>query len=359
MMEEKIRRLLSWKQGREQPPVTLELNVTNKCNLSCRSCWQREHEVAEDKLDTDRMLGIVEEAIDLGVEEFRFPGAGEPLLKPGIFDAFRLVKEEGKEGQLITNGTVLSEGRAQELVEIGWDIVTISLDSPLAGKNNYLRGKNAYQRTISALDHLSGKKKQFSSELPHLRVNMVLSNRNYQDIKPMLDLISKYGVEELNIQPMTVWGASGRSLKLNEDQQDEFKKMAKQATKYAQRLGIETNLAEFYQTDLVEKAAENMKGALTTPDYDDRFLSLPCFEPFYNFVIFASSKTGPCSVSGGSNGDSILEKSLREIWYQGSITEVRRSLLSQQLLDFCQNCCSAINLENRKLRERLQRATSS
>lgn len=350
---------MRWRQGKQQPPTTIEINPTNQCNLKCKSCWQREFEVSEDRLSSEKIYQIVQQAIELGVEEFRFPGAGEPLLKPNLLQAFELVKREGKEGQLITNGTLITEDKAERFIELGWDCLTISLDSPQPKVNDYLRGKKGtFEKTQDALMFLRKYKRQYNSEKPLLRLNMVLSNRNYDQLSAMIRLAAKYGVDNLQVQPMTVWGDLGEKLKLDQIQRKEFKRRAREADSLAEEKGVRTNLGEFYETELVKRAADNMQKELKEDMQfsDDGFLSLPCFEPFYNLVVFPDGRVGPCSISGGKDGDSVLEKNLEEIWYYGSIDKVRESLLNHDLLDYCQSCCSAVNLETKRIKEKLAQA---
>lgn len=355
-MEQKIKRLSKWRQGSKAPPTTIEINPTNRCNLKCKSCWQRAFKVKEDRLCADKIFQVAQQALDLGVSEFRFPGAGEPLLKPGLFQTFELIKQEEKEGQLITNGTLITEDKAERFIELGWDCLTISLDSPQPQVNDYLRGKKgAFEKTQRALMFLQKYKRQYNSEKPLLRLNMVLSNRNYDQLSAMIRLAANYGVDDLQVQPMTVWGELGEKLKLDQIQRKEFKRRAREADSLAEEKGVRTNLGEFYETELVKRAAEGMEEELKEDmqSSDDEFLSLPCFEPFYNLVVFPDGRVGPCSISGGKDGDSVLEKNLEEIWYYGSIDKVRESLLNHDLPDYCQSCCSAVNLETKRIKKRL------
>ena len=110
-MEEKIIRISKWKRHRKVNPLTLELNITNRCNLKCRMCWLRSNKPDySTEMNDETLIRIIEEAIDMGVKDFRFPGSGEPLTRKNIlFKLMRLVKESDRSGLLISNGTLFNE----------------------------------------------------------------------------------------------------------------------------------------------------------------------------------------------------------------------------------------------------------
>jgi len=140
-MDEKIKRLAMWAHGKKAPPLTLELNITNRCNLRCRMCWLRFAKPNYEEMKDEELVRIIDEAITLGIKEFRFPGSGEPLMRKKIlFELMEKVKEGKGNGLLISNGTLFSEEDVKKLVEMEWDVLTISLDGPSPKINDYIRG---------------------------------------------------------------------------------------------------------------------------------------------------------------------------------------------------------------------------
>ena len=80
-----------------------------------------------------------------------------------------------------------------------------------------------------------------------------------------------------------------------------------------------------------------------------------CFEPFYNMIILPNGSVGPCSVFGGAGGDDCTSRSLHEIWYGEIFNSYRNGLMSGNLPRFCQHCCVAVFIENRRIRRKLMR----
>ena len=362
MMKEKVERLRQWRAGIPAGPITMEINPTNRCNLTCTSCWQREFEYDEkDYLSTERLLSLVREASEIGVKEVRIPGAGEPMLRTDLFEIMEEIKRFGMHGLLINNGTAWTEEKIQRVVAMGWDCLTFSIDGPNPETNDALRGKpGTFALITKNLRRLSTVKKEQGSDLPLIRFNMVLSNKNYRQLTEMVEFANEYDCKDLQVQPMTVWGDDGRPLALSEEQRAALPRHVKPALELAKKYGIFTNMGAFLSTSIVANAGENMDKAIAeqTSDIEDQFLSLPCFEPFYNLVILPDGTASFCSVSGGKDGDSILHKSLKEVWQGNAYQTIRATLLNKNLRDYCSRCCSVVNMENNRIRKSLISVTT-
>lgn len=65
------------------PPVHVQLNPTNRCNLNCGfcSCSERDRKA---ELDFDNLLKVMAQFKDLGCKSVTITGGGEPLLYPNL-----------------------------------------------------------------------------------------------------------------------------------------------------------------------------------------------------------------------------------------------------------------------------------
>ena len=354
-MEEKIIRISKWRRHRKVNPLTLELNITNKCNLKCRMCWLRSNKPDYSTEMNDRtLIRIVKEAIDIGVKDFRFPGSGEPLTRKNIlFKLMRLVKESGRSGLLISNGTLFNEKDVKELIIMGWDVLTISLDGPDAKIHDYLRGVNgAFKRTIKTLSLIKKWKRKLKTEKPWLRMNIVLTNKNYNKLDKLIELANKFGFREVLLQPMTVFSEEGKRIMIKNENIDIH---LKNAIKKANSYGIRTNFNLFIRNKIVRMTNE-METIINEEiqKYKDKFLSIPCFEPFYNMIISPNGNLKICAISGETNVN-VKNTPLKDAWFSKPMREARRKLRKKKLFDFCSHCCVPIFLENRRIRKKLMR----
>lgn len=109
----------------------LRISVTDKCNLRCRYC------MPEDGVDTrshqevltiEEMYRMTALFVASGIRKIRITG-GEPLVRKGILDFIRQVRQLPIEDlSMTTNGTRLAE-QAAALKEAGLDRVNIGLDT--------------------------------------------------------------------------------------------------------------------------------------------------------------------------------------------------------------------------------------
>lgn len=357
-MDEKLEILSNWMNGKEAPPITIEINVTNRCNQKCLSCWQRNGNINYDELSEEKWLDVVKEASEMGIKEIRLPGSGEPLMRKDlILKIMEEAKKGGMEGLLITNGTLFEENSVRKVVDMEWDNVTFSIDGPDVEMNDYLRGvEGAFEASTRWLKEFVRLKQELKKDKPILRINVVLSNKNYDKLEKMIELAHELGCNAVSIQPMTVFSSLGEELKLNKKQLKELPKHINNAKQLAEKYRIHTNVDSFLESEVIEKANEMdevMKSE--TKNIENRFLSLPCFEPWYNIIITPNGIAGPCSMFGGVNGVSIADKKLAEIWYGKYFTNIRERLLKKDLFDFCKNCCVVVFEENKRLRNEISK----
>jgi MoaA/NifB/PqqE/SkfB family radical SAM enzyme len=352
-MNEKVERLIEWARGGRAPPLTLELNITNKCNLLCKMCWLRSARPTHDEMEDEELLRIIEEAVEFGVREFRFPGSGEPLMRKDVlFKLMKRVKEGNGNGLLISNGTLFSEEDVKKLIEMEWDVLTISLDGPSPEINDYIRGvSGAFKNVMKTLDLIEKWKKRLKKEKPWLRMNVVLTNKNYDKLEEMMALAKKFNFKEFLLQPMTIFSEEGEKLKV--ENIENVSKYLIAAERRAKEFGIKTNMESFIRNAIIERTNEMERMIEEEIKKFDGFLSLPCFEPFYNLVIMPDGKAGPCAIAGGKTEASVRNKSLKEVWFGQGFEEFRKRLLDGKLFPFCSHCCVPIFLENKKLRNEL------
>lgn len=102
----------------------VELEVTNRCNLSCEHCYV-DTAVACD-VPSEKAFSLIEESDRLGINRFVITG-GEPLLYEGIYAVASFARRCGiPEVNLQTNGTLIHEFDAKEMRV--FNVVQLSLD---------------------------------------------------------------------------------------------------------------------------------------------------------------------------------------------------------------------------------------
>ena len=121
-------------------PLFVVWNFTNSCNLKCKHCYQdSEHETLCDELTLAEKLDVVDQMGALHIPMLAISG-GEPTLSKDLVPVIKRASEYGMHISLATNGTTMTQKRANELLDAGLRYVEISLDSVSPERHDAFRG---------------------------------------------------------------------------------------------------------------------------------------------------------------------------------------------------------------------------
>jgi radical SAM protein with 4Fe4S-binding SPASM domain len=106
--------------GGQRAPLSGGWDVTERCNLDCGHCYIRQPPGdvgrASRELSKEQIGSIFEQAAGEGCLWFLFTG-GEPFLRPDFMEIYRYAKRCGLLPTLFSNGTLLTPGLADELLD--------------------------------------------------------------------------------------------------------------------------------------------------------------------------------------------------------------------------------------------------
>lgn len=131
-------------------PWTILIDPTAGCNIKCKGCWASEYSKASS-LDYNTLDRIIQEGKKIGIYFYLYSG-GEPLLRKK--DLIGLAKKHDDCAFLaFTNGTLVDEGLAQDIVEAGNLILAFSIEGT-EEETDARRGQGTYQKVIKSMDIL-------------------------------------------------------------------------------------------------------------------------------------------------------------------------------------------------------------
>lgn len=188
-------------------PLGIKLELTHRCNLRCAFCYtdSPRHTLARTPdLTEDQWLGLVDEAIDLGVIEAVVTG-GEPFMRRDLtLAAIRRLGSAGVAVNLNTNGWFVDAEIAGELAEVGGIHVHVSVDGESPDRHDAARGvPGSWRRAIEAIDHLLSRSVTVS-------VVHVVTPENEAGLDSFLDQMWWLGVRTVRITPVAPVGAATR-----------------------------------------------------------------------------------------------------------------------------------------------------
>lgn len=166
-------------------PAFVRIIPTDKCNLNCKYCWQK-NDTLDEMTFPDFSLHL-EKALSLKVGLITFLG-GEPMLWNSLYDAISLCTEKKILTDLTTNGALLNPKSIELLGKAGLDYLNISIDgvgiSEISSKNFVFRN--------NLIENLRLAKSKYRM---HFRFNSVIYKNNFEDLKNLIELSNANNVQ--------------------------------------------------------------------------------------------------------------------------------------------------------------------
>ncbi len=169
-------------------PLFAVWNLTNRCNLSCRHCYQSsEHKALADELTARERLDVVDALGRAYVPMLALAG-GEPTICPDLLAVLRRAASHGMHTTIATNGVTMTEKLAGELTGAGTRYVEISLDSVDPARHDAFRGvPGMWDRAVR------GARVVAATEGLRLGIAMCVHQGNYHEVREMIEFAISLG----------------------------------------------------------------------------------------------------------------------------------------------------------------------
>ena len=195
-------------------PSTLEIELTNRCNLKCDDCPHSILKREECDIRKEIFTTVID-SFSNSVQYLVFSGFGEPALHPDLFELIHLAKEKNILSVCLeTNSTLLDKPFINALIDNKLDILTINID---ALNSFYSDDLFMVESVIDMVDDI---KKERKTEKPYLVIQTInrMSNQNRVQyyykrwdniadsvlIQPFNDYCDAYDrSEQINLAPLT------------------------------------------------------------------------------------------------------------------------------------------------------------
>lgn len=118
-------------------PSQVNVDLTTRCNYACIHCphsiLAKENKLTDTQFSKELNQKLVDEVRQYGVnktQQIRYSASGEPFLHPEVMEILEYaVKNSGVFVSVTTNGSLLNEQRAVQLLEMGIGLIDFSLDA--------------------------------------------------------------------------------------------------------------------------------------------------------------------------------------------------------------------------------------
>lgn len=333
-------------------PEVLHIDLTNRCNFNCLACWCRSP-LLEDKAmpDWEKKLiipfGIIRSIFDDldnmgGLRQVKLVGGGEPFMHPDILSIVEYIKGKGKniEIDINTNFSLVTKEIAEKLIELGVDSLTVSLWAGTPGIYAAVHPNQTeatFKRIGEVLRFIKAQKLQLKVDSPRVIIHDVILNRNYTDLKQMIDFALDVGADDIQFVPVDPVKDRTEGLLLNDSEKEELLLVLNdlktnydsQTFKYTKSDGRSIKLSDF---NGFMRRIEMLNTA--SGSYDENVVDeIPCYVGWLFARIMATGNVVPCCKGHRMTMGNVYKNSFKEIWNSFTYNEFRSNCIKLSKTD--------------------------
>jgi radical SAM protein with 4Fe4S-binding SPASM domain len=306
-------------------PYLVALNLTKRCNLKCAHCYLDATTKAaggDDELTTDECVRLIDQIAEVNKGCLLVITGGEPLVRPDILDIARYAVKLGFMVVFGTNGMLIDDRMATQLVEIGVMGVGISIDSLDPQKHNAFRGvPGAWEAAVAGIEASKRNGLQF-------QVHFSAQPMNYQELPAVVEWAHGLGARVLNVFFMVCTGRGEELTDISPAQYEEV-------------LGFLVKCQDDYQGMLIRaRCAPHFKRLAYEKDPNSPitkatgYMGGGCLAGTNYARVTPNGEVTPCPYMPLSAGN-VREKSFVDLWEK---SDIFNSFRYPQLKGKCGDC---------------------
>jgi radical SAM protein with 4Fe4S-binding SPASM domain len=177
-------------------PLSLEMDVTNQCNIRCIMCYFSIPQLSKRKredLSLEAFARIAEQVFPF-CASVSLSNICEPLLHPQLGEMLAITKRWGvPRVSFTTNGLLFNEPTIEDVVVHGIDEVCISIDAATKPTYERIRRKGNFDRLMANLGALRRAKQRHRSPAPVIGLSFVLMRSNIAELPAFVKLARDVG----------------------------------------------------------------------------------------------------------------------------------------------------------------------
>jgi len=333
----------------DRMPKGVVYEATMRCNLHCEFCyvgdllniegdWRKE-------LSIDALRAAFPERHGLQVNLT----GGEIFMRKDILDVLTLFDEKGyKCGCLTTNGTIITEERAEALADLVLKSflkhISVSIDGPREPHDRARGQRGTFERTIDGLRRLQDATRRKGARL-RIGINTTVTHESLDSLDLMVDVAEELGIDGIGVnhlmystprevqETLAMIGQTDASVIATFVTSDPFVASAKVRGKVTAL--AEKCRARRIRFDVRPKVLTQLLDSYYEPGAP---LAGRCLYPFNWARVSFSGKVYFCPFIRVEVGD-LTKQTLQEVWNGARYVALRKRLLDERLFPICGRCC--------------------
>ncbi len=308
--------IVQYKEGKRPFPVTLEIDLTNRCNHRCSFCFYAEHiSINKDSLDTKILKQRLNEAKELGTKGISFTGGGEPMIHKDYEEILVFTKKLGFDVGTITNGSVINKQNVDTLIDnLQWIRISMAGGDKQSYEN--VQGVDQFNKVVSNIQLLSKRKMELNSSI-NVGIRTLVTPENIHSIIKFANMIKSLNINYFQLAPDQYTNDKGGFWNSN-DTQNVFKETKE----------ILTENGIFLLGTGYMKSQEKLDHPQT------------CYAHFFKAAILAEGHYSFCQNARDDpkfHIGNIYNNTLKEIWENEKIREIEKWVKPNNCELFCRH----------------------
>lgn len=188
-------------------PIHIRIKPTNVCNHNCWYCAYKADNlqlgkdmVIRDYISKERMMEIIDDIIEMGVQSITFSGGGEPFCYPYLLSTVKKLAQSKVRFAALTNGSKLEGELAEIFAQYGtW--LRISIDGWDNESYAWYRGvnQNEFSNVLRNINHF----KKLGGSC-YLSISLVVDKMNASHTYDFIKNLRDIGVDSIKVSPCIV-----------------------------------------------------------------------------------------------------------------------------------------------------------
>lgn len=336
-------------------PLGVVYEATMRCNLTCEFCYVGDILNIEGEWRQELPIETLQRAFpDQEGLQVSLTG-GEIFMRKDILEVMGVFQDKGYVcGYLTTNGTIISDERAEALADLAsrgfLKHISVSIDGP-GEMHDKARGvKGTFERTSAGLKRLQEAARRKGAPL-RVSINTTVAHETLEVLDQMVDVAAELGVDAIGLNHLMFSTPAEVQETIALLGTDDPKVISTYVTEDP---GLDPARVRTQVDALVAKCRDkgvrfDMRPKVRTGIIDDYYtpgtpVAGRCLYPFLYARVSFSGKAYFCPFIRLEVGD-LTTQSLEEVWTGPRYMELRKKLVESRLFPVCRRCCK-VELDN-------------
>lgn len=332
-------------------PRTIDIELTNRCNLKCKMCWFHGEAGIGDRYIGSELTGDEVSKLLTQLTPYKpriYLGGSEPFMRKDVLSILEEINYLGLSVLFTTNGTLFGQDKIQEVVRLGIDHVIFSVDGD-EELHDEIRGKGVFKKVTSNIRELFELKKEKNCGRPVISVNITITPLIIGRLEDSISAIreaTQDGVDYYRVHHL--WYITEYELGAHQSQVAKYLHRSAPGavchlTSLSKNINRQTLCNEIVQLNKIPKIKffPNLNGKDLLDYYSENSgAKYRCLAPFYHAVIKPNGDVKFCPDEWIDDYilGNIRQDEFKDIWSNEKARYFRSVILRRKSFPACKRC---------------------